>query len=122
LLQQLQNAGIALYAITNNVKEIMDYHRIHSDFVKYFKAIVVSAEVGVAKPELDIYQTHCLNKYSLDPKESVFIDDAELNVIVAEKYIGMHVVHFKNTESCKQELMKLGIPLVNPNTTPPTCS
>ncbi|EFX52320.1 hypothetical protein HMPREF9422_1460, partial [Streptococcus cristatus ATCC 51100] len=41
-----------------------------------------SSEVGVVKPELEIYQK-LLKKYSLDPTESVFIDDIQANLDTA---------------------------------------
>ena len=43
---------------------------------------ILSSEVGVVKPELEIYQK-LLKKYSLDPTESVFIDDIQANLYTA---------------------------------------
>ena len=43
---------------------------------------ILSSEVGVVKPELEIYQK-LLKKYSLDPIESVFIDDIQANLDTA---------------------------------------
>ena len=43
---------------------------------------ILSSEVGVVKPELEIYQK-LLKKYSLDPTESVFIDDIQANLDTA---------------------------------------
>ena len=43
---------------------------------------ILSSEVGVVKPEPEIYQ-ELLKKYSLDPTESVFIDDIQANLDTA---------------------------------------
>ena len=43
---------------------------------------ILSSEVGVVKPEPEIYQK-LLKKYSLDPTESVFIDDIQANLDTA---------------------------------------
>lgn len=43
---------------------------------------ILSSEVGVVKPEPEIYQK-VLKKYSLDPTESVFIDDIQANLDTA---------------------------------------
>ena len=43
---------------------------------------ILSSEVGVVKPEVEIYQK-LLKKYGLDPVESVFIDDIQANLDTA---------------------------------------
>ena len=43
---------------------------------------ILSSEVGVVKPEPEIYQT-LLRKYGIDPTESVFIDDIQANLDTA---------------------------------------
>ena len=43
---------------------------------------ILSSEVGVVKPESEIYQK-LLKKYNLDPVESVFIDDIQANLDTA---------------------------------------
>jgi putative hydrolase of the HAD superfamily len=51
---------------------------IHDDF----DAIVCSAEVGMAKPEPEIYALAC-DRLGLDPSACVFVDDHEPNVTAA---------------------------------------
>ena len=43
---------------------------------------ILSSEVGVVKPEPEIYQK-LLKKYEIDPTESVFIDDIQANLDTA---------------------------------------
>ena len=43
---------------------------------------ILSSEVGIVKPELEIYQK-LLKKYGIEPTESVFIDDIQANLDTA---------------------------------------
>ena len=108
LLQKLQTLDFSLYSITDNVKEIMDYHhRERSAFLPFFKGIISSADVGILKPDRKIFQ-YILNKYELVAAESIFIDDLIKNVEGA-RAVGMKAILFTDIESCKKELIKLGV-------------
>ena len=107
LLQKLYIAKIALYSITDNIKETIHYHRIHSNFLHYFKGIVVSADLGILKPDQKIYR-YLLDKYALKPSESVFIDDVLINVEGALS-VNMHAFQFINAQQCQNQLIELGI-------------
>ena len=52
-------------------------------FPGLFDAVVISAEVGMRKPEERIFQ-HAAGLLGVDPQECVFIDDIEANVVAAE--------------------------------------
>jgi len=52
-------------------------------FPGLFDAVVISAEVGMRKPEERIFQ-HTASLLGVDPQECVFIDDIEANVLAAE--------------------------------------
>ena len=53
----------------------------------YFQSIVISAVVGVAKPDPRIYRT-ALESLDVAAKDSIFVDDVEENVVAAEE-LGM---------------------------------
>jgi putative hydrolase of the HAD superfamily len=106
LLKKLQTlVGINLYSITDNIKELIEYHKRHSEFPRYFKDIIVSADLGILKPDPRIYK-HLLDKHNLIPTESVFIDDLITNVNGALS-IGMHAFQFTNMIDCEKQLIKL---------------
>jgi len=109
LLQKLKGMDIDLYSITDNIKEFIDYHRVHSEFLGYFKGFVVSAEVGILKPNKAIYE-HLLKQYHLDPSECVFIDDLLVNVAGALS-VGMYAFQFTDLKACEEKLIELRIPL-----------
>lgn len=102
LLQKLQGSGFNLFAITDNVREIMEYHREFSEFPRYFKDIIVSAEIGVLKPDSRIYK-NLIDKHQLQPSECVFIDDMMANVEGAIA-VGMHAFQFTDMQSCEHQL------------------
>ena len=52
-------------------------------FPGLFDAVVISAEVGMRKPEERIFQ-HAAARLGVDPRACVFIDDLEANVRAAE--------------------------------------
>lgn len=107
LLKNLHAAKFSLYALTDNVKEIVSYLQQKYDFWPLLKGIVVSAEVGFLKPSPSIYQ-YLLNTYQLKPAETVFIDDHLPNIEGARK-MGMYGIHFIDTALCLQELEKIGV-------------
>ncbi len=107
LLEAVHEAQIPLYSITDNVHEIMAYLKTTCPFLSYFKDIVVSADLGILKPNPKIYQT-LLKKNSLTPAATVFIDDLAPNVIGAQK-IGMHGIQFQKAADCRLALQALGL-------------
>lgn len=107
LLKNIYNSSISLYSITDNVQEIMSFLRNKYDFLKVFRDIIVSSEVGVLKPSKTIY-LHLINKYQLIPDETVFIDDLSKNVEGAN-LVGMHGIHFSTAHDCKIKLRQLGV-------------
>jgi putative hydrolase of the HAD superfamily len=79
-------------------------------FEQMFHAVVISAEVGMRKPEERIFR-HAADLIGLDPSECVFIDDMEANVRVAEA-TGMHGVLHTQPEATVALLGELlGLPL-----------
>ncbi len=105
LLKELNQLGYSLFSITDNIHEIMAYHRQHSAFTEYFKDIIVSADLGVLKPDPKIYQ-NLIDKHQLKAEECVFFDDLLTNVEGA-KAVGMHAFLFTDTATCRKDLENL---------------
>jgi putative hydrolase of the HAD superfamily len=107
LLLRLFDSGYSLYALTDNVTEIINYLKIKYDFWKYFSGVVVSADVGHLKPSKEIF-VYLLEKYNLNPNETVFIDDFSVNVNAA-KSLGMTGILFNNADQCETDIINLRI-------------
>lgn len=72
-----------------------------------FDTIVISAEVGVMKPDPRIYQI-TLERLGCAPQEAIFIDDFAHNVDGA-RAVGMTAVHFTPQIDLPRELAHLGV-------------
>ncbi len=82
LVGDLKAAGYRLYVLSNMSREFIAFLR---RFPVYglFDGEVVSCEVHTVKPEPRIYEI-LLERYGLDPSETLFIDDRPANIAVAE--------------------------------------
>lgn len=76
------------------------HHKWH--IADAFDEIIVSAEVGCAKPDPQIY-TLTLQTLGIKPEEAVFIDDLEPNILAARQ-VGLHGIVYKSREQVQQAL------------------
>jgi glucose-1-phosphatase len=83
LLPELKEQGFRLYFLSNFPPDIFEEIRTGYSFFGYFDGGIISGEVKYSKPDKRIYEI-LLEKYKLEPKESLFIDDLEKNVRAAE--------------------------------------
>ena len=74
-------------------------------FEDVFDEMIISAEVGIMKPDARIYQL-ALKKLGAQPAESVFVDDVLVNVEAARS-VGMSGIHFTQPEKALEELKQL---------------
>lgn len=70
-----------------------------------FDTIVISGEVGLRKPEPEIYQLTC-ERLGLEPAECVFVDDMQPNVLGARK-VGMTAILHTSYDETRRELEAL---------------
>lgn len=106
ILESLQ-AGrqYRLYALTNWSSETFPIAFDRYEFLKIFEGILVSGVEKLIKPDPKIYSL-LFEKFSIDPKRSVFIDDSLKNVEGA-KAAGMHAIHFRSPMQMREELAEL---------------
>lgn len=72
-----------------------------------FKPAIVSCNVGMRKPNLQIYK-YTLKRLRLNPSQTIFIDNQEWNIKPA-KSIGMNTILFKDNNQAIKELKKFGV-------------
>lgn len=102
LIAELKAAGYRLFVLSNMSKEYIEFLR-NMPVYQYFDSEIISCEVGLIKPEKEIYSL-LLERFNLDPSQTMFIDDRKENVVAAAE-LGIVPFHFdrKNPEhSCKQ--------------------
>jgi len=90
--------------ISNAWSGLRDYI-VREKFDDVFDHMVISAEVGVAKPEPKIYHI-ALEQFQVQAGEAVFVDDFIENIEACER-LGMKGIHFKNREQAIEELREL---------------
>ncbi len=69
---------------------------------KYFEQIIVSGEIGFAKPEARAYEITA-DKLGVRIDECIFIDDRQ-EYVEGAWFVGMKGVLYKSLEKCKAEL------------------
>lgn len=90
LVHELRSTGFRLGVLTNNVKEFRDSWRSMLPFDDLFDDIVDSHEVGMRKPNPEIYQL-ALARLGAEAGRTAFLDDVPANVEAAER-VGMRGV------------------------------
>jgi putative hydrolase of the HAD superfamily len=61
----------------------------YTDFYRCFEKVFYSYEMGMRKPQPEIYKT-ILNQYELNPKNVLFVDDKKENTDAASE-LGIHI-------------------------------
>jgi len=107
ILKSLHKQGYQLFALTDNVREIVEYLQKKYDFWQYFDGVVVSAHIGTMKPGSEIFK-YLLNTYHLNPNETLFIDDHLPNVESAQS-LSFYGLQFFNAKQCVTDMNQLGI-------------
>jgi epoxide hydrolase-like predicted phosphatase len=74
-------------------------------FIDYFDGIVISAEVGLMKPDPKIYYL-AAESVGVQVTEALFVDDFAENIEGA-KAVGMQTLHFTDPDTAQQELAKI---------------
>ena len=72
------------------------------DFYQCFEKVYFSYEMGMRKPDADIYTT-LINRHELTPKRTLFVDDKKDNTDAA-KALGLHVW---NLQVGKEDVIEL---------------
>lgn len=85
-------SGLRVYITRNGFADIFDH-------------MVISAEVGMMKPDPQIYY-HALEQFGVIPQEAVFLDDFEENITGAQA-IGMNAIHFTDPRQAIQQLKSM---------------
>lgn len=90
--------------ISNAWSDLRDF-MTREKIIDAFDHIIISSEVGVAKPDAKIFQI-ALEQAGVSPNEAVFVDDFYANIEGCEK-VGMKGIHFKDAESALAQLKAL---------------
>ena len=97
---------VAMLSNTNEV-HYKRWSKVLGRDMKLFKELVLSFQVGYAKPQPQIY-LEAARRLGLEPQQCVYIDDVQEYVDAAEM-VGMRGIRFMSARQLKSELEKLGV-------------
>lgn len=109
VLRDLHAAGVPLVALTNFAAETFPVARDRFGFLDLFDDVVVSGEVGLAKPDPEIFAL-VARRAGRAPSECVFVDDSPANVAGAAD-AGMDAILFTDTGHLRADLRARGLPV-----------
>lgn len=101
----IDHPNLRTVALTNWSAETFPIALDKFDFLHWFEGIVVSGEEKTRKPFPEIY-IRTLERFNFLAEESVFIDDNLRNVKAAQD-LGIHGIHFLNSQDLNTQLKKL---------------
>jgi 2-haloacid dehalogenase len=107
VLAGLRAAGLGLFALSNWSAEMFPVAREQFAFLAWFEGIVISGEVGVAKPDRRIFE-HLIERFGIEPAETLFIDDSSANVDTAAA-LGFDAILFTDAAALRLELTRRGL-------------
>jgi epoxide hydrolase-like predicted phosphatase len=91
--------------LSNAFSNLRDWIASEGKFSDAFDDMVISAEVGLMKPDPRIYQL-ALEQLEVSPSESIFIDDFQHNIDGAQS-LGMHAIHFQNPDQVLGDIQRI---------------
>ncbi|MFU7514395.1 HAD family hydrolase [Clostridium sp. HCS.1] len=107
ILSSLKEKGYNIYYLSNFHELAFGEVTKKNKFFELFDGGVVSYMEKLLKPESDIYKL-ILEKYNLNPSETIFVDDMKANIEGADK-LGIKTILFKGAKELKEELNNFNI-------------
>jgi 2-haloacid dehalogenase len=107
ILAELREQEVPIYALSNWSAETFPLAQKRFEFLSWFRAVFLSAEVRLVKPDPRIFTRFC-ETFSLKPEQIIFIDDLPHNVEAARK-VGMQAIQFHDPAALHDELVRLGL-------------
>ena len=106
-IQALKEQGYQVLVLSNFSHRALKQCRDEMTFLDYVDGGILSYRENLIKPDPAIYQL-LMERYDLNPEESIFIDDTPQNVEAARK-LGIHGIEFHTREQVLQEMAELGV-------------
>jgi 2-haloacid dehalogenase len=107
VVAELQQARVALAALTNWSAETFPVARERFGLLRRFAGVLVSGEEGVAKPDPAVFAL-ALARFGFAPDQTTFVDDSAVNVAAA-RAAGLAAVQFVDAVQLRADLVALGL-------------
>ena len=99
ILKKLKDKNYECYVLSNWSAETFAGMTDDYPFLKLFDGLLISGEDKLIKPDHAIYQL-ARDRFNLNPKETVFIDDKLENIEAAQK-MNFKTIHLINPKNIK---------------------
>jgi len=96
LAAEARAAGIRTAVLSNGIREVVARLDAERPLSAHFDAVVISFEVGCAKPEPRIFEI-TLDRLGVAPSRALFVDDREDNIEGARR-LGLDTLHFTGAD------------------------
>jgi putative hydrolase of the HAD superfamily len=80
--ERLRAAGYKTAILSNMHDDMVQHIRGNGEWARLFDCVTLSSEIGMAKPEPEIFE-HCLKNLGVAADEAMFVDDREANIEAA---------------------------------------
>jgi len=107
LLDTFKKSGLQLGLISNSSNFSINLAKENTKILDLFDYQIFSYDVGTIKPDIKMFNT-LLKVTNIDPKEIIYIDSEKNNCKIA-KSLGMNIIHYKDYEQLKKDLVPFGI-------------
>jgi 2-haloacid dehalogenase len=104
MFRATKQRGVKGYALSNWGNHFVEVIEEYPVF-KEFDGRVVSYELGIVKPDPEIFRV-LLDRFNLRAEECLFVDDSRANIDAA-KQLGFHVHHFTDPQKLRARLHDL---------------
>jgi len=105
IIEQLKSKSDSRVVCGTNTIDSHYYHLLNQGNYDIFDEVYASNLIGISKPDPDFYR-YILNKEGIMPKNTIFVDDTEENVLSAQK-LGINSILFTDPDSLKQQIKTL---------------
>lgn len=104
LIRKLSTTDNRLFVLSNMHLASIAYLEQNHPIWDMFDGIVISSRIQMVKPELQIYD-YLLNRFQLEPAETIFIDDLQANLDAASS-VGIQTIRFVDAAECERALAR----------------
>lgn len=94
-----------LALLSNSSSEYLRNELAKYDLEKYFDQIVISSEVGLIKPEPEVFE-YITSELGVAPGECIFTDDNPKHVSAAER-LGIHGIVYTDVPTLKEKIEQI---------------
>lgn len=91
-----------LYLLSNTDSAHFNFITKNFPAISNFRFKILSYKVSLMKPQSKIFN-YVINKYKLNPDETLFIDDIKDNILTATK-LGINSIHYRSHKKFQKDL------------------